>query len=86
MIYKSTDRPVVAFSSHVYRLLLLAYPIRFQQEYGLQMAQVFRDCCLRTIRQGGTSGMLKLWVITLLDLAQSVVTEHMQKETQMKGR
>jgi hypothetical protein len=48
------------------------------------MAQVFRDCCLRTMRQGGTGGMLKLWVITLLDLAQSVVAEHTQKETQMK--
>lgn len=84
MINKTTDLPIVAISAKVYQLLLLAYPTQFQQEYGLQMAQVFRDCCLRTIRQRGTSGMLKLWVITLLDLVQSVVAEHMQKETQMK--
>jgi hypothetical protein len=84
MINKSTHLPIVAFSVRVYQLLLIAYPTQFQQEYGLQMAQVFQDCCLRTIRQRGTSGMLKLWVITLLDLAQSVVTEHMRKETQMK--
>lgn len=84
MINKPTDLPIVTISAKVYELLLLAYPTRFQQEYGLQMAQVFRDCCLRTIRQRGTGGMFKLWVITLLDLAQSVVAEHMQKETQMK--
>src|SRR5688572_3201200 len=84
MTNKSTDLPIVAFSVRVYQLLLLAYPTQFQQEYGLQMAQVFHDCCLRTIRQGGTNGMFKLWVITLLDLAQSVIAEHMQKEAQMK--
>lgn len=84
MINKSTILPIVSFSVRVYQLLLVAYPNKFKQEYSLQMAQVFHDCCLRTIRQSGTNGMLKLWVITLLDLAQSVVTEHMQKETQMK--
>jgi hypothetical protein len=68
----------------VYRFLLVAYPAYFQQEYGLEMAQIFRDCCLRTIRQSGTNGLIKLWGITLLDLAQSVVVEHMQKEAQMK--
>lgn len=84
MIHNSTDLPIVAFSVRVYQLLLVAYPSQFQQEYGLQMAQVFRDCCLRTMCWSGTNGMLKLWVVTLLDLAQSVITEHMQKETQLK--
>ena len=27
-------------------MLLFAYPAKFQREYGLQMVQVFRDCCL----------------------------------------
>src|SRR5687768_16959615 len=85
MINKFIELPTVAFSVRVYQLLLLAYPIRFQREYGLQMVQVFQDCCLHTIRQRGTNGMFKLWMITLLDLAQSVITEHMQKETQMKN-
>lgn len=84
MIHKTTDLPVVVFSVKVYQRLLIAYPIQFQREYGVQMVEVFRDCCLRTIRQGGTNGMFKLWGITLLDLAQSVITEHTRKEAQMK--
>ena len=81
---RSADFLVVAFSTRLYQLLLVAYPTQFQHEYGLEMVQTFRDCCLRTIRQRGTSGMPQLWLSTLLDLIQSVVTEHMQKETQMK--
>jgi hypothetical protein len=30
------------------------------------------------------NGLINLWLITLLDLAQSVITEHTQKEAQMK--
>ena len=84
MINRSTAFPIVALSVKLYQLLLVAYPTQFQQEYGLQMVEVFRDCCLRSIRQKGMSGMLKLWFITLLDFAQSVIQEHMQKEVQMK--
>lgn len=84
MITKSTSLSIVTFSVRVYQVLLIAYPTQFQQEYGLQMVEVFQDCCLRTIRQSGMSGMPKLWLSTLLDLIQSVVTEHLQKETQMK--
>lgn len=83
MRIQSVPTSLVTFSVRVYQILLAAYPSRFQQEYGPHMVQVFQDCCLRTIRQRGTSGMLKLWMTTLLDLVQSVVTEHMQKETQM---
>jgi hypothetical protein len=84
MISQPEEHPGVAFSVRIYRALLSAYPTRFQQEYGTHMAQVFRDCCLRTVRQGGTNGMAKLWMVTLLDLLQSVVSEHRQKETEMK--
>ena len=84
MIRRSPNALLVAFSVRLYQALLVAYPAQFQQEYGLQMAQVFRDGCLRTIRQVGAKGIFKLWVITLLDLAQSVVMEHMQKEVPMK--
>lgn len=84
MTGKMPNLLIVAISVRLYQSLLVAYPTQFQQEYGLEMVQVFRDCCLRTIRQGKTNGMLKLWAITLLDLAQSVVSEHMQKEAQMK--
>ncbi|HEU0291881.1 MAG TPA: hypothetical protein VFR47_04055 [Anaerolineales bacterium] len=84
MLRKSQDINLVAFSVRVYQLLLNAYPAKFQQEYGLEMVQVFKDCCLRTLRQGGTNGIVQLWAVTLLDLIQSVISEHAQKEIQMK--
>jgi len=84
MISQRAELPIVALSVKVYQALLLVYPTKFQQEYGSQMAQVFRDCCLRTVRQGGTNGMIKLWAITLFDLVQSVISEHAQKEIEMK--
>lgn len=83
MIGQRTELPIVAFSVRVYQALLVAYPTRFQQEYGSQMVQVFRDCCLRTVRQGGTNGMASLWMVTLLDLFRSLIEEHTQKETDM---
>jgi hypothetical protein len=84
MRIQSVPTSLVTFSVKLYQVLLAAYPSRFQQEYGPHMVQVFQDCCLRTVRQSGPNGMLKLWGITLLDLTQSVISEYMQKETQMK--
>jgi len=78
------DMPPVALSVRVYRMLLKTYPVRFQQEYGSDMVQVFRDYCLRTMSQSGTNGLAKLWVVTLFDLVQSVVSEHLHKEIEMK--
>ena len=84
MISKLPSPLIVGWSVRLYQAFLVAYPTQFQREYGLEMVQVFRDCCLRTIRQNGMHGMLKLWAVTLLDFIQSVISEHMQKETQMK--
>ena len=84
MIRKSQDMASVVFSIRVYQLLLNAYPTKFQQEYGLHMVQVFHDCCLRALRQGGGNGILKLWAVTLFDLIQSVISEHARKEIEMK--
>lgn len=84
MISKPIENPLIAISVKVYQALLILYPTRFQQEYGLHMVQMFRDCCLRTIRQGGANGMARLWAVTLFDLIQSVISEHAQKETEMK--
>jgi len=78
------DITPVAVSVWVYRMLLKTYPVRFQREYGSHMLQVFRDYCLRTVRRSGTNGLVKLWVVTLLDLVQSVVSEHTHKEIEMK--
>ena len=81
---RSTDLPIVVFSVKVYQGLLVVFPSKFQQEYGLQMVQVFQDCCLCAIRQDGINGIAKLWAITILDLIKSAVSEHAQKEVQMK--
>lgn len=83
MIPGRREHPVVRFSVRVYQALLAAYPIEFKQEYGSQMTQLFRDCCLQALRQVGMKGMIRLWAITLLDLIQSVIAERSQKETIM---
>ena len=84
MIHQSPENSLVAISVRVYQTLLAVYPAKFQQEYGPHMVQVFRDCCLRTIRQGGLNGMARLWAFTLFDLIQSVISEHAHKELEMK--
>jgi hypothetical protein len=80
---RRAEPPIIAFSVRVYQALLLAYPTTFRQEYGSHMAEVFRDCCLRAFRRGGPNGMARLWLLTLLDLMQSVLEQHLQKETFM---
>jgi hypothetical protein len=84
MISQRTEPPIVTFSIRVYQVLLVAYPTKFQQEYGSEMVQVFQDCCLRAFRQNGTNGMVRLWAVTLFDLVQSVISEHTQKEIEVK--
>jgi hypothetical protein len=84
MISQRAELPIVKFSVRVYQTLLFAYPTKFEQEYGSEMMHVFQDCCLRTVRQGGAYGMAGLWAVTLLDLIQSVISEHAQKDVQMK--
>ena len=86
MISQPLNNPIITVSVKVYQALLLAYPTKFQQEYSSQMLQVFQDCCLRALRQGGTNGMFRLWAVALLDLIQSVISEHAQKEIEMKKK
>jgi hypothetical protein len=50
------------------------------------MVQVFQDCCLKAIRQGGGNVMARLWMVTLFDIIQSVVSEHAHKEIEMKKK
>ena len=83
MTNKPMDDLIIVFSVKVYRVLLAAYPTKFQKEYGSDMMQVFRDCCLRAFHQNGTNGMLKLWALILFDLLRSLIEEHLQKETFM---
>ena len=61
----------------IYELLLFAYPAEFRREYGLQMTQVFRDCCREQDRKGNTLGLAWVWFHTLGDLVQSALKERM---------
>ena len=70
-------------SAGVYRLLLLAYPQRFRQEYGTHMAQVFMDCCWAALRRSGPAGVLALWGRTLLDFMASLAEQYSQMEVEM---
>ena len=47
------------------------------------MLQVFGDYCAHVFRQNGAQGVFRLWAITLFDLVQSLIEEHLQKETFM---
>ena len=79
-----SDHPsAVALSISLYDTLLMAYPTGFRHEYGPHMAQVFRDCILKSYRQAGLPGMLNLWIQILFDYVKSVVEEHLQKGIHM---
>lgn len=77
------DPSPVSFSLSLYQFLLTTYPVGFRREYGPHMAQVFRDYCLRIYRLDGLPGMLRLWILTLLDYLKSVVEEHIQQGVHM---
>lgn len=80
---QSLDPVSVRISIRFYQWLLAAYPSRFRMEFGAEMLQVFRDYCVQTVRREGEVGMMSLWLFTLLDLVQSSITEHLQKEIYM---
>jgi hypothetical protein len=83
MTNKDRNSQVVAVSLMVYRLLLLAYPARFRQDYGGMMQQVFGDCCRRVCQQGGLADLARFWIWTFIDYISSVIEENTQRGTDM---
>jgi hypothetical protein len=80
----STAAPAtIDLSVRIYTWFLAAYPARFRTEYGLHMAQAFRDLCRRDFQRGGFAGMLTLWARTSLDLARTTVEEHIERGLDM---
>jgi hypothetical protein len=78
------DPSPVIFSVHLYRAMLLAYPVQFRREYGEPMLQVFRDSCRRAARQGGMNGLLRMWFWTIIDYCKTVVEETILGGVQMR--
>lgn len=83
MFNSSPDPSFVSLSTSFYQMMLAFYPKRFKQEFGPHMAQVFRDCCLKTYKQSGTQGMFALWALTLFDWFKTVVEEQLNRGTEM---
>jgi hypothetical protein len=77
----SSANKSLAVSNRLYRLLLAAYPAEFRHEYGAHMAQVFRDRCReeqgRRRGVGGSAGLARVWMETILDLARTAPEEHL---------
>jgi hypothetical protein len=64
----------------IYRRLLRVYPADFRRDYAEPMAQLFADQ-LRDSRAAGTmAGPLGLWIRTLLDLATSSISQHLERD------
>ena len=75
-----------SFSEHLYRLLLLAYPRAFREEYASEMFLVFRDAYRETSRQQGMLGVLRLWSDFSWDFVKTVCIEHVRSWMQRGGR
>lgn len=69
------DKLLLRASLRFYRLLLLAYPREFREEYGPHMEQVFRELCRDEIAMGGIWGYLGLWIRIVLDVAATAFTK-----------
>lgn len=85
MTVKPMNRSLL-LSDRVYRLLLKTYPTGFRNEYGEEMAQVFRDSCRDELKRSGNSALLGLWLFTLLDWVKTAADQHIQEAFNMSGR
>ena len=63
-------------SVRFYRRLLRAYPRSFRQQYGDEMALVFRELAMRAWQRDGAMGLWLLWCRALIDLVRSSPREH----------
>ena len=65
----------VGASERAYRSLLRAYPRRLRDEYGDEMARLFRDLCREGLEYGGGLGLAALWARILPELVCSSLKE-----------
>lgn len=72
------NKTVLASLSRCYQLLLYAYPSQFRQEYGVGMAQVFRDEVRLLLHEGQTAVLLHFLLQSIFDLAKTAVIEQVE--------
>lgn len=75
-----------AFSERLYRLLLLAYPRAFREEYGSEMFLVFRDAYREASRRQGLLGVLRLWSDVFSDYVKTVCIQRVNSWVQRDWR
>ncbi|HET8910711.1 MAG TPA: Stp1/IreP family PP2C-type Ser/Thr phosphatase [Ktedonobacteraceae bacterium] len=66
------------FPERLYKLLLLAYPRNFREEYGSEMLRVYRDAYRDTSYWQGVPGVLRLWADFFYDFVKTVCIEHVK--------
>ena len=65
----------VGTSERAYRSLLRAYPRGLRDEYGDEMARLFRDLCREALEDGGGLGLAALWARTLPESLYTALKE-----------
>jgi hypothetical protein len=68
-----------ALSVGVYDALLHAYPAAFRAEYANEMRWAFSHLCTDAIASRGLTGLLEVWLDTLVDFPASVVATHRER-------
>jgi hypothetical protein len=71
---RDTDR-ASRLCERVYGLLLAAYPRRFRDTYGSQMAQAFSDPLREERQRGDSAWLIRIWGRALSDLAVSALAQ-----------
>jgi len=68
-----------ALSVGAYDALLHAYPAAFRAEYANEMRWAFSRLCADAIASRGLTGLLEVWLDTLVDFPASVVATHRER-------
>ncbi|MEM7332710.1 MAG: hypothetical protein AAF490_11510 [Chloroflexota bacterium] len=69
---------ILALCCWFYERLLVAYPAEFKRDYGLAMAQLFRDEARSHLVQGKTAVFIYFLIRTAFDLIKTIFIEHIE--------
>jgi hypothetical protein len=67
---------MITIANRLYGWLLMAYPPMYRREYAAEMSLTFREMNRDTLQQDGLRGLILLWVHTLIDYADSLLTAY----------